>query len=444
MTVLIDGTGGVFTRIGALYRFAEEIREVGAQTGTAGRWPYELNDLYVKVEDASNAVQAALADIPDAMANAVSGAEQLIAALRDAAQTILIEMVDADDPLPERTVEEALRVLIEQMTANTEHVQVNTVSASVTAGTNDGDGTFVCSVLDGRGRQLENVLAEDVICQRDATSQQFECRGEAAADSKLAVNWPLGSGSSASVTAVGTSEGNVGLLTNGTFETFTVANTPDDWTILAGSAGTQILSEAVNVLRGTGSLEFVGNATGASIRQEVTEQVSSRTPYGVCLFYKLSGDPAAGVLTLDLYDGSSVINDDAGNANTVAVTLPDVNDTNWHALSGMFRLPDPLPDNVYVRVRLSTALSVGTSVFIDQLAMVEATRLYAGGPYLACFAGGEDFAADDVFTIAIANNRTSLYQEAFDVFFDTLESDARLPTSGSPSITNTFPSYEGS
>lgn len=443
MTVAIDGAGGIFDRIGALYRFVREIRKVGGQTGVAGRWPYELNDLYVKVENASNAVQAALADVPDAMANAASGAEQLAEACRTAAQTILIEMVDADDPLPDRTVDEALRVLIEQMVAASEDVAGNTVSATVTAGTNDGTGTMVCSVLDGRGRQLENILAEDVICQRDPTSQQFVCRGESAADSKLSVNWPIGSGAEATVDVVGATTAAAGLLTNGDFEEFTVANTPDDWSIVAGTAGTQVLSEAVSILRGASALEFVGNATGASIRQEVTEQVAARTPYGVCVFYKLSSDPAAGVLSLDLYDGTSVINDDAGNANQVTVSLSAVNDTNWHALTGMFRLPDPLPAAVYLRIRLSTALSVGTSLFLDQAAMVEATRLYAGGPYLAAFAGGVDFAADDTFLIAVANNRTSIYQEAFDVFFDTMESDTRLPTDGSPSIANSFPSYEG-
>jgi hypothetical protein len=151
------------------------------------------------------------------------------------------------------------------------------------------------------------------------------------------------------------------------------------------------------------------------------------------------------VLTVDLFDGSSVIQDDSGNNNTItpSVTLPNVNDTNWHALSGTFRLPDPLPAAVYLRVRLSTALSVGTSLYIDQLAMIAATRLYDGGPYVMMFAGGVEFGLDDVFTIAVSNNRSSLYQEACDVLFDTMESDVRIPTNGSPSIANSFPSYEG-
>ena len=42
--------------------------------------------------------------------------------------------VDADDPLPDRTVEEALRVLIEQMVANSEDVAVNTVKNVLAGG----------------------------------------------------------------------------------------------------------------------------------------------------------------------------------------------------------------------------------------------------------------------------------------------------------------------
>lgn len=444
MTLVFDGAGGVFDRIGAIYRFIEEIREVAAQTGTAGRWPYELNDLYVKVEGAANVIQEAVDVVPDAMRSAVSSAESLIAALQAAAQTILIEMADADNPLPERSVAEALRELVEQMEANTEHIAANTVSAVATpGGSNVGDGVLVVSVKDGRGRTLENVLAEDVLCQRDPTAAAFQCRGEAAASSKLAVNWPLGSGCVVSTTVVD-AEDDGNLIANGGFDDFTV-NVPDGgWTIAAGSAGTQILEETTNKLEGASALEFVGHATAADIRLDVTSQVDPRTPYAINLFYKLSGDPAAGVLTVDLYDGSAVIQDDAGTNNTMAVTLPDVNDTDWHALNATFRLPDPLPAQVLVRVRLSTALSVGTSLFIDQLAMVEADRLYDGGPYVAVFQGGTEFAADDVFTIAVANNRASLYQEACDVLFDTLESDVRIPTNGAPSITNSYPSYEGS
>lgn len=442
MTLIFDGAGGIFDRIGALYRFVQEIREVAALTGTAGRWPYELNDLYVKLEGASNALQESLANMPESLRLAQSGAEGLIAGCKAAAQAILIEQVDADNPLPERSVVEALRELVEQMIAETEHIAINTVTATVTAGaSNVGDGVLLASVFDGRGRQLENVLAEDVLCQRDETAQLLICRGESAAASKLSVDWPRGSGSNQSVD-VTDAEADEGMLANGSFNAFT-ANAPDDWEIVAGSAGTQILKEETVVLKGDASLEFVGNATGAHIRQDITSQVSARTPIAVHAFVRIATVPAAGVLTIDLYDGSSVIDDDAGNANSIAVTLSGLSDATWTSFGGFFRLPDPLPATVYLRVRLSTALSVASSLFIDQLAAVEATRLYAGGPYLGCFQGGVELAQDDTFNVAVANNRASLYQEACDVFFDTLESDVRIPTDGSPSITNSFPSYEG-
>jgi hypothetical protein len=443
MTLVFDGAGGVFTRIGAFARFVSEVREVAAQSGTAGRWPYEINDLYVKFEGGSNDLQAALDAMPQTLASAQSAAAEIISACRDAARSTLITMVNEDDPLPELSVVEAMRVLIAQMVANTEDVAANAVSATVTAGaSNSGDGVFVASVRDPLGYPLENLYAEDVICQRDATAQFFTCRGEVAADSKLAPNWPLGSGAEQQVNSLDAT-GGTNMLAGGGFDDYAVANTPDEWSIVAGSAGTQILEETTNKLAGDGSVEFVGNATGASIRQDVTDQVASRTPYALNLFYKLSGDPAAGVLELDLYDGSSTINDDAGNANTITVSLPGVNDTNWHSLGAIFTLPDPLPAAVYVRIRLSTALSVGTSVFIDLAGMVAATRLYVGGPYVACFQGGTEFAIDDTFNLAFGNNRASLYQEAVNVFFDTMDTDQRLPTDPSPSITNSFPSYEG-
>lgn len=443
MSVTLDGAGGVFDRIGALYRMIVELRTTAAGTGSAGRWPYEINDLYVKVDDASNEIQESLANLPKSLLAAVSGVERLAAEAKAAAQTILIEMVNADDPLPSLTVAEALRVLIAQMEGATEHVAVNTVSATVTPGSgNVSDAVMLASVLDARGRQLENVLAEDVYCDRDATAQQMICRGEAAAASKIAMDWPLGSGASQSVVATDANAG-VGVVSNGSFETFTVANTPDDWSIVAGSAGTEILEEATTVLKGSKSLEIVGAATNTQIRQDIAASVSSRTPYAFNLFAKVDVVPAAGVLTVDLYDGTSVIQDDAGNNCSMTVDLTALT-TSWSAHGAIWQIADPKPTNVYLRLRVSTALSVGSSLFIDQLAGIAATRLYSGGPYLAAFVGGTDLAIDDEFTIAIANNRTSKYQEACDVFFDTRESDLRIPTSGSPSITNSYPSYEGS
>ncbi len=142
----------------------------------------------------------------------------------------------------------------------------------------------------------------------------------------------------------------------------------------------------------------------------------------------IDSTPAAGVLQVDLYDGSAVINDDAGTANSFTIDLT-AEQTFFRSTTAFFRLPEPLPDTVTLRIHMTTALSNTTSVFIDEVALVEATRLYAdGGPYAAIFAGGTDFAVDDEFRIAVTNGREGALQEMFDVFFDTSALGVKLPS----------------
>jgi NAD(P)H-hydrate repair Nnr-like enzyme with NAD(P)H-hydrate epimerase domain len=443
MTVVLDGTGGILTRIGALYRWVEQIRLTAGGTGTAGRWPYELNDVFVKYEDAPNVIQAATDGLQQALLTTRSSVEQLNATLAQSAITTLIEMVDADDPLPSRTVEEALRRLIAQMQGATEDVAANTVSVTATAGgSNVGDGFMVADDLDEYGRQLENALAEDIVFNRNGSLQQFTGRGEVAASSRLAADWPLGSGCDQSVSAVN-ANADGGHVVNGSFEAFT-ANVPTGWDLITGTAGTHIKEEASTVFAGTKALEYDGDASNLTqIRQDIAAFVTARTPFYVGLFVKVDVTPAAGVLTIDLYDGTAVIQNDAGTNQSFTVDLTALT-TAWEGVGAMFRIADPKPTNVWLRVRLTTALSNGTSLFMDNLTADDADRLYDGGPFVGLVAGATEFAADDTFVMQVTNNRSSVYQEAFDVFFDMAGKGLILPTDGSPSITNSLPTYEGS
>ena len=145
--------------------------------------------------------------------------------------------------------------------------------------------------------------------------------------------------------------------------------------------------------------------------------------------------PAAGVLTVDLVDGigGSVINDQAGTANSFTITGSALT-TSFVAKNGVFRTPKILPPVVYLRIRISTAISAGTSVFIDHAALVAMTSLYTGGPVAAIFSGKTSFTKGgtevdaDVFTLTCTNNRAGEFQEWFERLFDMTSKGLILPS----------------
>src|SRR6185312_11413119 len=104
----------------------------------------------------------------------------------------------------------------------------------------------------------------------------------------------------------------------------------------------------------------------------------------------------AGVLEIALTDGSGTIqNDTAGNACSKTIDLHTIADTSWHNLNAVFHLPAVLPTQVKLRIRLSTALTTGTTVYIDGVAMNPMTQFYAGGPYISIFSGNTAMILND-------------------------------------------------
>lgn len=90
--------------------------------------------------------------------------------------------------------------------------------------------------------------------------------------------WPDGSTASTSINVIDpdvedTTTGN--LLTNSNFETWTVANIPDDWTILVGAAGTDVKKNiAVPYDSSVACLEFdCDGSTLVSIAQTFADGV---------------------------------------------------------------------------------------------------------------------------------------------------------------------------
>lgn len=302
---------------------------------------------------------------------------------------------------------------------------------------NYGNGDLVVSLKNGEGKTLENAYAEDLVLRIDTTttagSESGNILGEEAESDKLSHRWPSGSGASKRITVKNPSTDGA-WLTNGDMEDFT-ANAPDNWTVEVGSAGTDILEETATVYRGSKALEYVGDSsTLTQISQDLSSlSLKSRTPYPVSVHIKVDVVPAAGVLALDLYDGSAVITDDEGTQNLLSIDLTAAN-TTFQRSTAVFRLPEPVPSTVKFRIRLTTALSTGSSVFMDDVFFGGAmTELYTGGPFLTLVRGAVDLAKDDGFVVTVTNAKEGAFQKLFHRFFQT--PDKLLPSDSTSSET---------
>lgn len=343
-------------------------------------------------------------------------APAFLATMADTLNQTVIGMVTLDNRLPEPTIELAMAELIAQMNDSADTVNANVVGASVTpdAG-NEGDGIVVVSLLDGEGKTLEYVFDEDIevaVTNSDTSgSEELEARGEEQTGDKLSFEWPTGSGATQSYTAVDASGGE-NLVTNGDFEDFTVSDTPDDWEIIAGAPGTDIL-ETVTAYKGSKGLEFKDDTTEPHIRQLLVG-LEAKTPYALnVLVRELAGNFLVGdELIIDLFDGTSVIQDETGNNNSLTITLNALG-TTYVSKTDVFRLPESVPATVYIRIRGSGILTGGDSVLIDHLALVEMAQHYDGGPFISFFSGAIDWSEDDLITIAITNDYGGLVQTLF-------------------------------
>lgn len=373
------------------------------------------------------------------------------------ARDTLLEMVKADNRGAGATVADALRYVIRQMVADGDSLQDAIVSTAATAfpAGNVGDGVLVSSALTGEGYPEELILPEQLVVTCTASSyagtatsgrERFRALGGTPAADRLGYDWPNGSGADVSLLAVYPDAAD-DVLTGSGFETFTTANTPDNWAIVTGSAGTEVLKEDTTVYSGSHAVKVVGSATLTEISQTfgsaagTTAVLASLTPYAFSMRYRLSGVPAAGVLKVQLTDaGGTVLTDVAGNSNELSVTLSAASAGSWLTLSGVFRIRNGLVPGAYrLRVKLTTALSVGTDLFLDHLCLARMVRLYEGGPYLRHLAGVTPFAVGDGHTLDVANDRggasdNATFHALADRLFGLRELGIRFPTSATPTI----------
>lgn len=458
MAVTLTGTGGLFTRAGKLIGAIRAINGVRASTaavgvtddasatwGASGAKVKEINtictDIWAQYASTNQQLLDGLGSQRDSFRSAVSS---FISYASQLASSTVIKMVDDDATLPSRDIRTAMTELVRQMANTSDSVKANTVSASVAAvSTNTGDAAAICSVLDGKGKTLEYAFPEvlELVVTNDSQSggtagqEPLTLSGEVALSDTLDWQWPDGSGARASLTMVDPTLDETGgnLLVNSGFDAFT-ANVPDDWHVVLGTAGTTVLKQVTTTYDSSGAaLEFVGDGGGtlSSVKQVLGTDTSGtlkpNTVYGVCARVQKGSGAAAGAVQFALTDGDgAVITDDNSANNTITLAVGAM--SSWTTMSGFFRTPKVLPATINFRVSVSTAITDTKSIYIDHLAMCEATQAYTGGPFVAIFAGATDVIKNDQWNITISNNNGGVIQTFFERMFGMRNLGLVLPS----------------
>lgn len=385
--------------------------------------------------------------------------------LQQIAAAYLDRLVYRDSPRPGQTltssnVSASLGELIRQMKAQGATVRRHVLGSSVGAFTGTGNGVLcVSATRPADGLPLEHLFAETLtaVCTQDsflggvtAGNETLTVVGAGSQGDVFAFDWPLGSDCVASLQAIdGASDVSAGnLLTNSGFDSFT-ANVPDDWDLMVGTAGTDVLEEA-SAVYGTGkALGVVSDgSTLVQIRQTfgsssgTTAQLDSLSQYAFCIFLRGDGVPSSqGTLVVDLFDGTNVITDAAGASCSVSIDLTGLT-TLYAGYVGVFRTPMVVPDTCYLRVRFSVPADAGRSVFLDKLSLGFMSQLYVGGPYVSCHAGSVPFVTGDYAAITMSNSRDGsggldTFQTVMARLFPQMISqELFLPSSSVPSISD--------
>lgn len=215
--------------------------------------------------------------------------------------------------------------------------------------------------------------------------------------------------------------------------TFTNVAAPAQLTSTNGTTGGTLTHNTTtastgSVMRGSRAVEFDSNGSQlTTIQTPVT--LAALTQYAACVFAMADVVPAAGVITVDLVDGigGTVINDDQGTANSYTFTGAGLA-TSYAARTGVFRTPTTLPAIVYFRARITTAVSAGTSVFLDEAQLVPMSELYTDGVSVAIFSGPDAWAIGDRATLAATNDNAGLLHSWLNRVLSLRENRRLFPT----------------
>ena len=212
------------------------------------------------------------------------------------------------------------------------------------------------------------------------------------------------------------------LLANLDFEDFTTADTPDSWTIVAGTVGTHINEETggSNVYHGDSSLNFLGDGAQASISVSqalAAGVVQAGKAYCVTVRVKASATIAAGALTIQ-FEGTGYTASSTEKISVAAGSLP----TSWTLYSFIVVMPATMPEDMALVVKWTGTPTNAKNLWVDDIGFGPVN--YGGGVGAVVVRGATPFVFGDKFTFTVANTEGVIQRFFRRVFGYQLPSDA--------------------
>jgi len=215
---------------------------------------------------------------------------------------------------------------------------------------------------------------------------------------------------------------------------FTVSNRTDlgDFTVATDTAG------SANVMRGARSAQFTGD--GAELTSIATQVfLQPATVYAMSVWIKTDGGVAAGEMEIDLIDSTTsptvVADDEAVDNSTGTIDIATDQPSVFTQYTAFFRTPTIMPGAIYLRVHVTTAITDTEVVNIDELALVPATEMYAGGPFVAMFTGPTTWVVGDELRFSPVNPQAGEVHTWLDRMFDLSSNRLLFSTETAPGDT---------
>lgn len=350
------------------------------------------------------------------------------------------------------SLQEVMTALIADMLANSQNIDVNTVTVSsvTTSSTNASVGELIVdTTLDGVSSpgngfpasegyyNLTSELADDdtiiVKCVQDSETgteeghEAFIWYGKPTRPAPY--HWQdYGTGTAVQITPLNSYT----YVTNGEFEDFT-SNVPDNWTLNYGTAGSHVFEETSVVKRGTSCLKFTGDGAQATIQvsQSLASVVGRLVPlkrYCLAFWMRGTSGTAAGSFTAQL-EGTGYTPGASETLTLNAAALAAL--TGWVRKAVHITMPREIPDDLKLVLKVTGTLTNAKSVYVDGLAFGDV--VYCGGVNVAILAGEDKFLRGDTFTFTTANDDAGVFQTWFRKAFGY-----QLPSDATPTISDTL------